>query len=279
MLILIGNGAGKFTVTEDIAVTSSPVCVLFGDFNHDGKLDLVNVDDFSAEEHDTITIRLGDGTGTFGSPTSFHIAASPKFAVAADVDMDGNLDLVRRKRERIRYPRRRKRRFRPTNAYVSGFNRVATGDLNNDGKLDLALILANTVDGAQSSVSILLNSCNAPQLVALEKSNRAVALDSVTMVRDPFAFTSTTNFSSDQRTRIMLFAINVDLQPGETAASVVVRAENSQHAIFSVPVEYVGKVPNFSWLTQVNVRLPDELANGGDVSMSLINHGLESNRF
>jgi uncharacterized protein (TIGR03437 family) len=144
--------------------------------------------------------------------------------------------------------------------------------------LDLALILANTVDGAQSSVSILLNSCNAPQLVALEKS-RAVALDSVTMVRDPFAFTSTTNFSSDQRTRIMLFAINVDLQPGETAASVVVRAENSQHAIFSVPVEYVGKVPNFSWLTQVNVRLPDELANGGDVSMSLINHGLESNRF
>jgi uncharacterized protein (TIGR03437 family) len=72
--------------------------------------------------------------------------------------------------------------------------------------------------------------------------------------------------------------MNIDLQPGEDAASVMVRAENSQHAIFSVPVEYVGKVPQFSWLTQVNVSLPDELANGGDVSMSLIYHGVESNK-
>lgn len=85
-------------------------------------------------------------------------------------------------------------------------------------------------------------------------------------------------FSLDHRTRIMLFALNIDLPPGEDAASVTVRAENSQHAIFSVPAEYVGKVPNFSWLTQVNVRLPDELVNGGDVSTSLIYHGVESNK-
>ena len=278
MLILIGNGAGKFTITEDIATTSSPVCVLFGDFNHDGKLDLVNVDSFSGDFHDTITIRLGNGTGSFGSPTSFTIASNPQFAAAGDVDMDGNLDLVVANGNVYVTLGDGNGSFGPPTQHVSGFNRVATGDLNNDGKLDLALILANTVEGTQTSVSVVLNTCNAPQLLTIEQSNRAVALDSVTMIRNPFPFTPTTNFSSDQRTRITLFATNVDLQPGEDAASVLVRGENSQHAIFSLPVEFVGKVPNFPWLTQVNVRLPDELANGGDVSLSLIYRGLESNK-
>jgi len=278
MSILIGDGTGKLTVTQNIAMTTAPVCVLFGDFNHDGKLDLVNVDDFSTGDHDTITIRLGNGTGTFGSATSFPVAANPKFAAAGDVNLDGNLDLVVANGNVYVTLGDGNGGFGAPTKYVSFFNRVAIGDLNNDGKLDLALTLAGTVDGTQTNVAVLLNTCDAPQLLGLEVSNRAVALDSVTMVRDPFQFTPTTDFSSDRRTRIMLFALNVNLQPGEDAASVTVRAENSQHAIFSVPAEYVGEVPNFSWMTQVNVRLPDELANGGDILMSVTYHGVESNK-
>jgi hypothetical protein len=277
--ILLGNGAGTFTETQNFTPASFPACVLLGDFNHDGKLDLVNVDDTgSGQFFNTITIRLGNGTGSFGSATSFPIDSGPKFVAAGDFNLDGNLDLVVANGHAYVTLGDGNGGFGPATDYAAFFNRVAVGDLNNDGKLDLALTLADMPDGSQSNASILLNTCTAPQLLALEQSNRAVALDSVTMVRDPFPFTPTTDFSTDQRTRIILFAMNIDLQPGENAASVTVHAENSQHAIVSIPAEYVGKVPNLSWLTQVNVRLPDELANGGDVSMSVVYHGVETSK-
>jgi hypothetical protein len=42
-------------------------------------------------------------------------------------------------------------------------------------------------------------------------------------------------------------------------------------------VEFVGKVPTLDWLTQVIVRLPDELAQAGDVWISIKLHGQTSN--
>jgi uncharacterized protein (TIGR03437 family) len=48
--------------------------------------------------------------------------------------------------------------------------------------------------------------------------------------------------------------------------------------VFILPVEFVGKVPNFDWLTQVNVRLPDGLANIDHVSVSITLHGMTSNK-
>jgi hypothetical protein len=107
---------------------------------------------------------------------------------------------------------------------------------------------------------------------------RAIALDSVTLIRDPFPFVTRHNFSSDQRTRIMLFAVNLELMPGENASVVTAQAEDSQHRIYPLTVEHVGKVPNVDQLTQVNVRLPDELANGGDVSVSINLRGTVSNK-
>jgi hypothetical protein len=99
---------------------------------------------------------------------------------------------------------------------------------------------------------------NSTLLLTEANTNRAIALDSVTMVRDPFSLLTTHNFSSDQRTRIMLFAVNVDLQPGENISLVTAQSEDSQHRITPLTVESVGKVPNLNWLTQINIRLPDE---------------------
>jgi len=279
--ILLGNGAGTFTVAQNFAMTTSPACVLFADFNRDGKLDLVNVDEYLSGDpvSDTITIRLGNGTSALGAATSFPIATSPKFAAAGDFDFDGKLDLVVANGNIYVALGDGNGGFAAATKYAEFYDRVAVGDFNNDGKSDLAVLLSRISDfSAQSSVSILLNGCDAPQLLAVDVSNRAAAVDSVTMVRDPFPFTPTTDFSSDQRTRIILFALDIDLQPGDNAAAVTVRAENSQHAIFSVPAEYVGKIADAPWLTQVNVRLPDELATGGDVSMSVVYHGAESNK-
>jgi hypothetical protein len=57
--------------------------------------------------------------------------------------------------------------------------------------------------------------------------------------------------------------------PGENASSVTARARDSRSRAYSLKVEFVGKVPNLDWLTQVVVRLPDELANAGDVWISI----------
>jgi len=109
-----------------------------------------------------------------------------------------------------------------------------------------------------------------PTLLTEENSERAIALESVTFARDPFPRTQALPFGSDARTRVAVFAMNIDT--GVTASS-----EDSQHTIRPLTVEFVGKVPNFGWLTQVNLVLPGQLAEG-DVLISLTYHGVESNK-
>lgn len=118
-----------------------------------------------------------------------------------------------------------------------------------------------------------------PTLLTEENSQRAIALDSVTRVRDPLPVEALNNFMQgrDPRTRVALFGINVDLSPGEDASAVTATARDSRSRSYSLKVEFVGKVPNLAWLTQVIVRLPDELANAGDVWISIKLHGQTSN--
>ena len=121
-------------------------------------------------------------------------------------------------------------------------------------------------------------STSPPALLTEEGSSRAVALDSVTFMRDPFPLTTTQNFSADQRTRVMLFAINIDLMPGEDARVVTAQAEDAGHRVHTLRVEYVGKVPGFNWLTQVVVRLPDSVGGAGDLLVSISLRGVASNK-
>ena len=76
----------------------------------------------------------------------------------------------------------------------------------------------------------------------------------------------------------MLFATGLELRTGESISVVAAQAEDSAHTIYPLTVEYVGKVPNFDWLTQVNVRLPDRLVGAGDVLVSVSLRGAVSNK-
>ena len=76
----------------------------------------------------------------------------------------------------------------------------------------------------------------------------------------------------------MLFATGLELMPGENISVVTAQAEDSGHRIYPLTVEYVGKVPNFDWYTQVNVRLSDGLAGAGDVLVSVSVRGAVSNK-
>lgn len=118
-----------------------------------------------------------------------------------------------------------------------------------------------------------------PTLLTEENSQRAIALDSVTRIRDPLPVVALHNFqqSRDPRTRVALFGINMDLMPGENASAVTAQATDSHSRSYNLKVEFVGKVPTLDWLTQVVVRLPDELAQAGDVRITVNLHGQTSN--
>ena len=118
----------------------------------------------------------------------------------------------------------------------------------------------------------------APILLGRGTPARAIVLDSVTTTTEPFTVSNTHNFSTDQRTRISLFAVNLDLGPSETLSVIEARAEDSLGHIFPMTIEYFGAVPNFPWLKQIVVKLPDEIANKVEVQVSLKARGFTGNK-
>jgi glucose/arabinose dehydrogenase len=114
-----------------------------------------------------------------------------------------------------------------------------------------------------------------PVLLTEQNSDLAIALDSVTMVRDPFPLTNVFNFSADRRTRLMLFGMNLNLLPGEVLTA---RAEDAALNVYPLTVEFVGKVPGFDWLTEVVVRLPDNTPAAQSIFVSVTLHGRTSNK-
>src|SRR4051794_3510513 len=118
-----------------------------------------------------------------------------------------------------------------------------------------------------------------PVLVSEAASTRAVALDASTRVREPFALVSPVRFGADARTRLMLFAMNLHLAPGEDASAVTADAEDASHKSYSLAVEYVGTVPGQEWMSSVVVRLNEQLAaDSGDVLVRIGYRGASSNR-
>jgi len=149
--------------------------------------------------------------------------------------------------------------------------------MNPDGS-SLTKLIATSLHDSFSSWQPILAPAFTPTLIAASASIQAIALDSVIWRRDPFSVTSTENFSSDHRTRVMLFAVYADLLPGEDATAVTAQAEDSQHKVVPLMVEFIGKNPTWVWLTQINVKLADGLSGSGDVSISITLHGATSNK-
>jgi hypothetical protein len=119
----------------------------------------------------------------------------------------------------------------------------------------------------------------APQLIAEEGTDSAVAVEPVTRARDPFPLAQVPAFSTDARTRVMLFAQNVQLLPGETAAALTAAAEDTAHNVYPLTVERVDPLPGFEWMSAVVVRLSDQMSSAtGEVLVSVTLRGVTSNR-
>lgn len=117
-----------------------------------------------------------------------------------------------------------------------------------------------------------------PVLVTEGSSNRAIALDSVSLLRDPFPVFTLHNFSADGRTRVLLFAYNAALVPGEDISAVKAQAEDALGNIYPLDVDSVETVPALGWLSQITVKLPNDISNAGDVRVSINLRGAISNK-
>jgi hypothetical protein len=87
VVVLLGDGAGHFTVASEIALAATSVTV--GDFNGDGILD-VALSDYG----NVFWPYFGDGTGNFTPGVSAPAGSAPLDIDAADFNHDGNLDVA-----------------------------------------------------------------------------------------------------------------------------------------------------------------------------------------
>jgi uncharacterized protein (TIGR03437 family) len=115
---------------------------------------------------------------------------------------------------------------------------------------------------------------DAPMLATEENSQRAIALNSLLFLRDPFSITNPDFLGPDQRTRVMLFATNLTLTPGLV---VTAQAVDSQLMIHQLEVEFVSSLPVFTELTQLNVKLPDGITVEGNLQVTITVNGKTSN--
>ena len=126
--------------------------------------------------------------------------------------------------------------------------------------------------------TIAPNATLPPAIFIEATTNRVAALDSVWFMAEPFDLLNDHNFSLDQRTRIILFVVGLELKPGENNSVITAQAEYGGKGPYPLDIEFVGKLPNLDSFTQVNLRLPNELANAGEVLVSLSLRGVASNK-
>ncbi|HKU76947.1 MAG TPA: DUF1800 domain-containing protein [Pyrinomonadaceae bacterium] len=118
-----------------------------------------------------------------------------------------------------------------------------------------------------------------PVLISQTASTRAVAFETVSFKAEPFPLTASNPLThSDTRTRISIFAMDLELLPGEGANAFTADVQDAAGKIYPLRVEYVDQVPNFPGITQIVVRLADDLSDVGDVLLRLNLHGMASNR-
>ena len=134
------------------------MAMVTADFNGDGKLDLVVVDDCPlsgcVNASSTVSLLLGNGDGTFQPPVNLTVGS---YVAVGDFNGDGKLDLVVANYNTgtmgVLFGNG-DGTFQARVDYATGANpnSLAVGDFNGDGKLDIAV-----VNSVSASVSVFLN--------------------------------------------------------------------------------------------------------------------------
>jgi uncharacterized cupin superfamily protein len=157
--VLLGFGTATFAAPVDTPTGDSPRSVKAGDFNGDGKLDLITANG------STVSVLLNTGTGSFGLPNTFSTGGTLSGSLAlGDFNNDTKLDVAVANDTFVGVPY-----SAPSISILLGngmgglgtattlnlgvnFSKLVAGDFNGDGKLDLAGLPRIQVTGIQEPV-------------------------------------------------------------------------------------------------------------------------------
>jgi FG-GAP-like repeat/FG-GAP repeat len=165
--MLLNRGNGSFWARRHYAVGYDPRSVAISDLNGDGRPDLVAANYYRATgdpQHgaNSVSVLLNRGDGTFTGKRDFRTGSGPISVAIGDLNGDGEPDLAIADPGPDDTPaatvsvlfNRGDGSFERKHDYLTGGRpeSVAIGDLNGDGKLDLA-----TANEDASTVSVLFN--------------------------------------------------------------------------------------------------------------------------
>jgi hypothetical protein len=158
--VILSNGGGGETAPAAFTGVVSATSVAAGDFNGDGKADLVVAGFAPDSSNPIVAIFLNGGGGTFGTPTLIPIdASSPEFVAAGNFLGNGYTDVAVTVNNSVDvFLNDGSGNFSQGVGGTTGNgpSSIAVGDFNGDGKQDLAV--ANQADG---TVSVLLSNGDA----------------------------------------------------------------------------------------------------------------------
>jgi hypothetical protein len=158
--LLLGEDGGSLDKVINpayIAYVNAPVGALAaGDFNGDGKLDMVTAN----LSYNSVTVLLGNGDASFQSPVAIPCGANPVAVAVGDFNGDGKLDLATANsanRSVSVLTGNGNGTFQTAVSYSVGSSpsSVAVGDFNGDGKPDLVV-----TDAGFNDVSLLRGNGN-----------------------------------------------------------------------------------------------------------------------
>ncbi|MGB9072838.1 MAG: FG-GAP-like repeat-containing protein [Terriglobales bacterium] len=147
--VFLGNGDGTFATEQRYFLPDAPISLAVGDFNHDGKLDIM-AGLAPTNNYDALAVLPGLGGGRFGAPLISHTTPMFTFPVVGwisvgDLNNDGILDAVVEliggivtflgngngtftEGQVIEEP------------YIITFTAAAVGDINEDGCADVVVL-------------------------------------------------------------------------------------------------------------------------------------------
>jgi hypothetical protein len=162
LLLLFSASVAERVAAQGLKFTSpvtypagAPYVITSGDFNNDGKVDLVAGD----VNHNDLVMLLGNGDGTLKPPVPYHLSAAPYYLNANDFNRDGKLDLATvnpyAANISILLGKGDGSFDPPLNYSVGRFpGHIRAADFNRDGWLDLAVL------GGNSDVDVFLGNGN-----------------------------------------------------------------------------------------------------------------------